>query len=567
MTIANLVLDGTFLAVLAINVLLAYSAYYGLWSGGFVLVFAGFAGIGGYTLAVAATRGQMAPTVGVLLAVVIAAALAVVVTVPLRRVDGMYLGIVSIGFVVLCQSVESNWESVTNGASGIAVPFELSVPTVALVAAAIAVALATWLVDRSTLGLLLKAKRVDSLLATSLGVNTRGLWFWLFVSSAVLASVAGALRVGWLGFVGPTDFSFALMVTVIAMVILGGNDHWAGPGIGAAVLTVLNELLQGAGEWASVINGFVLLLVVLIAPEGIAGNVRRTRMRRRARSHRVSVHSEAPAVDSRPSTESPGTGPRADRSGAVLTVNHVKWQVGNLKITDDVSLALVSGEICGLVGPNGSGKSSLLNLISGATVPDSGSVLIGETDLIGRPAHEFVRQGISRTFQSVRVMERETALDNVRISAWRGVANESASAQRGLRRGTGRHSPGKARHEALWALDRVGAKEFAMWLAGDVSFGTRRKIELARAVLPRPSVLLLDEPTSGVSGEHIELMKELIRSEADRGCAVLIVDHDLEVISEICDRVIVIDAGTKIFDGGVSEAFLDPKVQEAYVGA
>lgn len=574
MSIGPLLLDSSFLGVLAINVLLAYSAYYGLWSGGFVLVFAAFGGVGAYAFALTVSDGGLWVGVGVLIALGVAGAVAAVIAWPLRRVGGIYLGIISIGFVVLCQSTESHWTQLTNGTDGIVVPAESAVSTTTVIVAAVVVLALTFVVERSVLGLVLKARRVDSLLAMSVGVNVRRIWYWLLVTSAVIAAIGGAMRAGWLGFVSPTDFSFSLLVTIVAMVILGGSEHWSGPLIGAAAFTVLNQLLQSSGEWAAVINGSVLLVVVLVAPAGIAGNTRRALVRAFAKRERGAANAAEvePAREVEPverrgvAHAAGGSKDGADVSREVLSVVGVSWRMGRLQIIDDVSLTLAPGEICGLVGPNGSGKSSLLNVLSGITAPDSGRVIVDGVDMTQRKAHEFARSGVSRTFQGVRVMENESALANVRVARWRDAPDGTLLHLVSRVRDRRRASKALAT-EAAEMLSRAGASEFSSWLVGDVSYGTRRKVELARSLVTCPQVLLLDEPTSGVSGEHIELMKRLIVEEARRGCGVLIVDHDLDVIKGICDRVVVIDAGEKIYDGSVDAAFLNPEVQEAYVGA
>jgi ABC-type branched-subunit amino acid transport system ATPase component len=307
-------------------------------------------------------------------------------------------------------------------------------------------------------------------------------------------------------------------------------------------------------------------VIVIAAPAGIAGNLRLLAIRMRSRRVRslddVRRDESVAARDDEPRVKRAET--RAGQA-APLVAEGIVWSVAGLDILNGVSLQVQAGEICALVGPNGSGKSSLVNILSGVVFPTDGRVLVEGVEMTGRRPHAFAKRGLARTFQEARVLETQTALANVRVAAWRDVPDGSLL-------GMARHSP------RMWSarklvnqrsrdeLERAGALEFSSWLAGDVSYGTRRKIELARALIGRPRVLLLDEPTAGVSGEHIELMKMLIQEEAARGCAVLIVDHDVDVVNEICDRVVVLDAGRLIYDGSVGGAFSDPAVQEAYVG-
>lgn len=562
MSIGGLRLDETFLDLLLLNTLFAYSAYFGLLGGGFIVVFSAFIGIGAYTLTALVNHVSASLALGLVGAAVVGAGIAMVIALPMRRVAGIYLGIVSLAFVSICQTVEFNWTSLTHGANGYALP--RLVGTNGLVIAAVIVIGVTFVVDSSTLGLLLKFRRHDTVLAETIGLDARRAWYWLVVASSSLAAVAGGLKASWFGFIDPTAYSFSLIVTILAMVILGGSEHWAGPIVGAIVFTALPQALARHADWSNIIVGAVLLVIVIAAPAGIAGNLRLVGIRLRSRSVRSLDDVARPdladrLVEPHPHRVSRDTEP-------ALSAEDIEWSVAGLEILNGITLHVHPGEILALVGPNGSGKSSLVNILSGVTPPIDGRVVMRGREMTGCRPHDFARNGLARTFQEARVLEAQTALANVRAAAWRDTPD-------GALAGLVLHAPRivaarrainlRARQE----LARAGALEFAGWLASDVSYGTRRKIELARALIARPSVLLLDEPTAGVSGEHIELLKSLIRDEAARGCAILIVDHDVDVINEICDRVVVLDAGQLIYDGSVSGAFADPAVQEAYVGS
>jgi branched-chain amino acid transport system permease protein len=560
-TIGGLRLDETFLDLLLLNTLFAYSAYFGVLGGGFIVIFSGFIGIGAYTLTIFVNRVSESLALGLVAAAVVGAVLAAVIALPMRRVAGIYLGIVSLAFVSICQTVEFNWTSLTRGASGYALPH--LVGTNGLLLAAAVVIGVTLVLDSSTLGLLLKLRRHDTVLAETIGLDTRRAWYWLVVASSSLAALAGGLKASWFGFIDPTAYSFSLIVTILAMVILGGSEHWAGPIVGAFVFTALPQALSRHGDWSNIIIGAVLLMIVIGAPAGIAGNIRLLAIR--LRSRRVRSLDDLKRKGEAAGAHAAVQRVRADASGPALSAEGITWSIAGLDILNGISLEVASGEICALVGPNGSGKSSLVNILSGVLAPSGGRVLMAGTEMTGERPHDYARRGLSRTFQEARVLDAQTVVANVRSAAWRDTPDGTLlgllfRAPRIIR---GRKSiNARANHE----LERAGALEFARWLAGDVSYGTRRKIELARALIARPSVLLLDEPTAGVSGEHIELMKSLIQEEARRGCAILIVDHDVDVINEICDRVVVLDAGQLIYDGSVNGAFADPAVQEAYVG-
>ena len=220
---------------------------------------------------------------GAALAAVVAGAVGAVLAIPLRRLAGIYLAIVSIAFVDVVQTVATNWKSLTQGALGIILPVGAEVGTGTLVIVGLCVVLITARVNSSTFGLVLKLRRHDPILAETLGIDGKRVWYWLAVASCALAGIAGAFNAAWFGTVSPGTFSFSLIVTIVAMVVLGGSQHWIGPLVGATVFTALPELLQGDGQWSTIVTGIVLLIVVIAAPSGVVGQIRLFIMRRRSR--------------------------------------------------------------------------------------------------------------------------------------------------------------------------------------------------------------------------------------------------------------------------------------------
>jgi branched-chain amino acid transport system permease protein len=571
MSTGGLALNSTFLDLLILNALYAYSAYYGMLAGGFCLLFGGSIAIGAYAVGLFILHANASVLLGTAVAAVAAGCAGALLAIPLRRLAGIYLAIVSIAFVDLIQTIATNWTSFTQGALGLVLPVTAQVGTGTLIIVIVCVLLVSARIHNSTFGLVLKLRRHDPILAETLGVNGTRVWYWLAVASCALAGIAGAFNAAWFGTVSPGTFSFSLIVTIVAMVVLGGSQHWIGPLVGAAVFTALPELLQGDGQWSTIVTGVVLLVVVIVAPSGVVGQIRLAIMRRRSRRAQAAVPETVPTpegLDTTREKSSPGNGQphQSVAPRTALRAAGLSWGVSGLVILSDVSVDLVAGQVCALIGPNGSGKSSLLNLLSGITAPDEGGVFVGERDMTGSTAHEYARAGVGRTFQEVRLLEEETAINNVRAAEWRTAADGTLW-RVFLRAPEAIRASRKLRASAREMLAICGAAEFAGWLAGDVSYGTRRKIELARGLVGGPDILLLDEPTSGVSRDHVDVIKRLILNEASRGCSVLIVDHDLDVIEEICDRVVVIDAGKKIYDGPVRAAFDDPTVQLAYVGS
>jgi ABC-type branched-subunit amino acid transport system ATPase component/ABC-type branched-subunit amino acid transport system permease subunit len=587
MTIGSLTFNATFLNLVIINALYAYSAYFALMGGGFVLLFAGFIGVGAYAASIAVTREGYPLAAAIVLGAVICAAVAALLARPLYRISGIYLGIVSLTLVEFLQTAEVAWKSVTLGSVGVSLPSTDLVGTSTLLIIGVCVVAITALISRSSLGRLIRARREDTILTAAVGVDVRRMWIGLIIVSAALAGLAGGVSASWYGYVSPTTYSFSLIVTTVAMVMLGGSRHWLGPLVGAALLTALTQGFQGLDVWSSVAVGAVLLVIVLLAPAGIIGTVRREVIRRRARrrggpagsgesvghdAQAPGQHDEAgPAGKADEAPAAPAGGPldaSADTATWPLSCDSISWRVAGLQILDGVSLSVAVGEICGLVGPNGSGKSSLINVLAGVTRPDRGYVRVCGADLTGQAAHRFARAGLARTFQAVRLLEDETVVSNIVVGAWRNRRLVRAGTARLRFRGRDRGRAAlELRQAALRLLELSGDSRISNLLASDVPHGTRRMVEFARAVIAAPSVLLLDEPTSGVSMDRVAIMKTMARAQARRGCAVLIVDHDLDVIKDVCDRVVVLDAGRKIYDGPVGGAFSDPLVREAFIGS
>jgi len=251
--VLGLSFNQTILDIIILNSLYAYSAYYGLMGGGFVLLFAGFIGLGAYTYTIVITRVTPSVAVGLVVAVVLCVCIGAIVILPLRRLSGVYLGIVSLVFVALLQTVESGWQSLTGGSAGLILPINERIGTDLLIVFVLLVIGVTALTGRSRLGLGIRARRHDLILTQTLGINAGRMWYVLELASVGLAGLAGGLSAGWFGYISPSSYSFNLIVVTVAMVMLGGSDHWAGPLIGTVILTSLTQEFQTLANWSYVL--------------------------------------------------------------------------------------------------------------------------------------------------------------------------------------------------------------------------------------------------------------------------------------------------------------------------
>ncbi len=266
-------LSETLIELWLLNCLLAYSAYIVLNGGSFSFAYVAFIAIGAYTVAIITVKEGGSTLTAVLVAPVICAAIALVLARPLERLSGVYLAIVSISFVGIVQVLLINLEDLTGGALGLAgVPLIVEMWWLAL--AVIVVALVVRQIERSNLGRAIRMTRVDPLVAGAMGVNVRRVRLWLFVGSAALGGVAGVIRANYFGFVTPSDYGFNLVVLLLAMVIIGGVGSWVGPLIGAFIFTMLPEWLRSFGDWRDIVVGALLLLIIIVSREGVAGTIR-----------------------------------------------------------------------------------------------------------------------------------------------------------------------------------------------------------------------------------------------------------------------------------------------------
>jgi branched-chain amino acid transport system permease protein len=285
----------TLVQIWLLNCLMAYSAYLGLISGAFSFAYVAFIGVGAYTAGILATQHGFPWWQNIIVAAAICGVAALVLVRPLERVSGIYLAIASVALVGLFQILLVNFSGLTKGASGIpGVP--LTMTTTKLVIAVVLVALLLRQLERSDIGRAIRMTRADPIVAVSLGVNVRRLRVVLFVVSAIFAGFAGAMRAHYFGYVAPDVYSFDLVITLLAIVIIGGIGSWVGPLVGAAIFTMLPEWLQSFGEWRDFITGALLLVIVIVSREGITGAVKYAWYQLRRRRSRAAASDSTSAV-------------------------------------------------------------------------------------------------------------------------------------------------------------------------------------------------------------------------------------------------------------------------------
>ena len=501
---------------------------------------AGFFAIGAYAQAILTTKYAWSfwPTLPA--AIAIAALLGALLAAPSLRVRGPYLAMVTIAFGLVLENIIVEAEPLTGGFNGIpnidkphiagfAFGMRSHVALILLCAALTGLAYA-WLCA-SRFGKRLEAARDAEPAARAIGINPLLVRTQAFAVSAGATGLAGALFAPMAGFISPDNFTLLQSILFLLLAILGGVGTLTGPALGALVIAGLPELLASLAEYRLMIFGVLLLVILWLRPDGLASLYERATRRPQAAGLGDAARALAWLAG-------------GARSGT-LQLRALAIAFGGVKAVQEVSFDVTAGEVRGLIGPNGAGKTSLLNLIGGFYRASAGSVTRGATTLSHLPTHRLPAAGVARTFQAAQMFASLSVRDNLRLAL---------------------PSAADAQHiDDLLAL--VGYRRDAGLPAGDLPFVDRRLVEIARALACRPDTLLLDEPAAGLSAADKTQLTRLLRQLAAAGLKVLLVEHDVRMVMQACDRVAVLDGGRLIADGVPAEVRIKPEVVAAYLGA
>ncbi len=433
-----------------------------------------------------------------------------------------------------------------------------------LIVAAATVFVAWWLL-RSSFGLALLAIHDDEDVAEVHGVSTFRLKMAAFALSSFIAGVMGSIQALYVSYVTVSEtFNITVPLTVVLMSILGGSRHWAGPMLGAILITLLTSLSTGSDVAlvAKALTGIVLTAAVLLMPSGILGAWLARRRRRQmavdsAATEPIELSSHDPVLAADltvPGEHASAASPRVQsRSEAdvVLRARGLSKHFSGIKALQGVDLSLYRGEILGLLGPNGSGKSTFINVVSGHYKPTAGSFTVMGQECAGLAAHEIRKRGVSRTYQIPRPFSGLTVLQNVSLAAQYGA---------------GRLRGADAQRQARECLDFTDLADRADFFPDELNLHQRKFLELARALAARPSVILLDEVLSGLTPAEIASAVQTIQRIRDQGTSIVFVEHVMSAVMALSDRLVVLDQGQVIAEGAPREVMARELVIRAYLG-
>ena len=527
---------------------------------------AAFVGVGAYTTAWLTLNTGMSPWLTLFVGLGLTAISALIVGAITLRMSGHYLPLATIAWGLSLYYLMGNLDalgkydgllglkSLSIGGLDIGQGRLFFILTWTLLIAG-AIALLNLLDSRP--GRAIRSLKGGSQMAEAMGISTFRYKVTIFLIAALFASVAGWLLAHFQRTVNPSAFGLKMGIEYLFMAVIGGVGYVWGAIVGAALIKLLDDYLQVAlpaligtsGSYEVIVFGVAMVLVLKYMPDGIWSLV----ARQLPRPPRKMDWQDAEPLSAR---SKPAMGE------LVLKVDKIRKQFGGLTAVNDISFDIHAGQIVGLIGPNGAGKSTTFNLITGVLSKTSGQVTYRGHDISALPSREISRQGMARTFQHAKMIPDMTVLENVALGAYtRGESGVISSMF-----GTNALEERRFMKEAQHQLERIGMGKYLHEQAGNLAMGPQRLMEIARALCCDPALLLLDEPAAGLRHKEKQDLIKVLRQLQSEGMSILLVEHDMDLVMDVCDHLVVMEFGTLLTQGTPAEIQASPAVRAAYLG-
>ncbi len=575
---------------------------------------AAFLGLGAYTAGLSVSNLGFSLPLALVTATAVGTFFGGILAFPALRLEGPQFALSTLSFMALSATVLNEWESLTGGAQGLQVTrpplFGLPLNAKGFYWLCLVILALVWLAMRNLLasqwGRAFEALRDSPIATDAMGIGTHRHKGAAFALGSGLGGLAGGLYAFNFQYLQPQSFSWDLMVILLLGVVLGGRKSLWGAFVGAAIIVLLPNLLSnrllfqifsGIGlllaliaavnslirkrsrpfqaiapavamgilvvgglfvknteDWRKAIFALMLFSVVVGLPDGLMGFAARflTRLFRIAPPPLPAPLPLATVLEPRPADGAP-----------LLELSGIMRYFGGVRAVDGVTMTVRSGQVHGLIGPNGSGKSTLVNVISGLYTPTGGEILFQGKPLVRGSLFRVARAGISRTFQNLQLFSELSALDNVMVPL-KGVFGRPLAL---VLLGLGAAAERQAEAVAVTLLEMVGLRSEARTPAKDLTYGAQRFLEIARALARRPRLLILDEPAAGLARPDVARLLEIIREIHRSGTTIILIEHHMDVVSQLCDIVTVLDGGKVIAEGKPAEVNRNPAVIAAYLGS
>jgi ABC-type branched-subunit amino acid transport system ATPase component/ABC-type branched-subunit amino acid transport system permease subunit len=557
-----------YIVVVGLNILIGLS-------GQLSLGHAGFYALGAYGSGLLATKLQLPFWVTMWGGLVLAGIAGAVVALIALRAKGPSLAMVTIGFGMLIEIGANRWVSLTNGPAGIfleksdilgkdlnVVEYFYFIAFIALLCHLFARNL-----FQTRFGRTMNAVGNSEIASETIGVYVRNWKVLAFSISAMFAGLGGALFVHAGSYFNSDSFTIDTSIMFLVAVIVGGTKTIVGPLVGTAIAVLIPQLFASFYEFHLIIYGGILLLCLLILPDGVVGTLGETSPIRKLKGWWEKDLNKRPEIQLK---EDEGffvelqSNIKHLKTQPEMQVSDLTIDFGGLRAVDQVNFTIPWGTVKGLIGPNGSGKSTVVNMLSGVYTPTLGKISFLGKDVSSYSPHKMAKVGITRTFQNLQVFKDLSVSQNVLMgfhqSYHYSIAQSAMLTPKAVR------EESKFIHQAEQILNFVGLGSRTQEIGKNLSYGEQRLLELARALAMKPALLILDEPAAGASPNEVDLIFNVIRRLRELGMTILIIEHHMEIVMNICDEIVVLDFGQKIAEGAPKVIEKNPRVIEAYLG-